>query len=289
MRRLFLPLIPLVIAATPGAALAADDGFEVWLNPSVSAGLDDNTGVELETAQRFRDADDGRADTYFARLWINQDVADTMTLSGAIEQRANASVNGGGNDETRLIQQLSTSHGILRTRLRLEQRFVENADRMGLRLRPRLGVKVPVSEDGHWAIKSDAELLAELGLPDPDSLGQGDDFAAFMGRAVPEHLRRRALRKLWVSNPVLANLDGLVDHGEDYTDAATVIPGMQTAYQVGKGMMQHVLALAEQAAAMLEGLRPPDDSGHAQLADLLRRIHASLDSAVTNDEPPSEH
>lgn len=97
--------------------------------------------------------------------------------------------------------------------------------------------------------KTDTQLLQELGLPDPETLVQGDDFSAFMGRAVPEHLRRRALRKLWVSNPVLANLDGLVDHGEDYTDAATVIPGMQTAYQVGKGMMQHVIALAEKQAA----------------------------------------
>lgn len=99
------------------------------------------------------------------------------------------------------------------------------------------------------AEKTDAEILADLGLPDPDSLAMGDDFSGFMARAVPEHLRRRALRKLWVSNPVLANLDGLIDHGEDYTDAATVIPGMQTAYQVGKGMMRHVIALAEQAAA----------------------------------------
>ncbi|RUS59244.1 DUF3306 domain-containing protein [Pseudorhodobacter sp. E13] len=99
------------------------------------------------------------------------------------------------------------------------------------------------------AEKTDAEILADLGLPDPDNLAMGDDFSGFMARAVPEHLRRRALRKLWVSNPVLANLDGLVDHGEDYTDAATVIPGMQTAYQVGKGMMRHVIALAEQAAA----------------------------------------
>ncbi len=96
---------------------------------------------------------------------------------------------------------------------------------------------------------TEAELLQSLGLPDPDSLSKGDDFTAFMARAVPEHLRRRALRKLWVSNPVLANLDGLVDHGEDYTDAATVMPDMKTAYQVGKGMMQHVMALAEQAEA----------------------------------------
>jgi hypothetical protein len=77
---------------------------------------------------------------------------------------------------------------------------------------------------------TEADLLESLGLPDPDTLTKGDDFTAFMARAVPEHLRRRALRKLWVSNPVLANLDGLVDHGEDYTDAATVMPDMKTAY-----------------------------------------------------------
>lgn len=162
MRALRRTIIPLALASAPSAALAADDGFEFWLNPSVSVGLDEDTGIELETAQRFRDGDNGRVDTYFARLWVNQDLADNVTLSGAFEQRANASVNGGGNDETRLIQQLSTSHGILRTRLRLEQRFVENADRMGLRLRPRLGVKVPVGEDKRWAVKGDVELFFTL-------------------------------------------------------------------------------------------------------------------------------
>jgi hypothetical protein len=99
---------------------------------------------------------------------------------------------------------------------------------------------------------TEEDLLAELGLKDPDTMQQGDDFSAFMQRAVPEALRRRALRRLWVSNPVLANLDGLIDHGEDYTDAATVVPGMKTAYQVGKGMLQHVTALAEQAEALAE-------------------------------------
>lgn len=158
MRAFCRTLIPLTLASAPSAAMATDDGLEFWLNPSVSVGLDEDTGIELETAQRFRDGDDGRVDTYFARLWVNQDLADNVTLSGAFEQRA----NDGGNDETRLIQQLSTSHGIVRTRLRLEQRFVENADRMGLRLRPRLGVKVPLGEDRRWAMKGDAELFFTL-------------------------------------------------------------------------------------------------------------------------------
>jgi hypothetical protein len=99
------------------------------------------------------------------------------------------------------------------------------------------------------AEKTDAEILEDLGLKDPDLMQMGDDFSAFMSRAVPEHLRRRALRKLWVSNPVLANLDGLCDHNDDFSDAATVVPNMKTAYQVGKGMMKHVIALAEAAEA----------------------------------------
>ncbi len=101
--------------------------------------------------------------------------------------------------------------------------------------------------EAEQAEKSDEELLEELGLPDPDSLQPGDDFKAFMAKAVPDRIRRRALRKLWLSNPALANLDGLLDYGEDFTDSAKVIENMQTAYQVGKGMLAHVEELARQA------------------------------------------
>lgn len=96
--------------------------------------------------------------------------------------------------------------------------------------------------------KSDAEILAELGLPDPDTIEPGTDVAGFMKAAVPDRLRRRALRRLWRINPVLANIDGLVDYGEDFTDAATVVENLQTTYQVGKGMLRHVEEMARQAA-----------------------------------------
>lgn len=102
--------------------------------------------------------------------------------------------------------------------------------------------------DAELAGKSDEDILEELGLPDPDSLQPGDDFKAFLARAVPDRLRRRALRRLWVSNPALANLDGLLDYGEDFTDKAMVIENLQTVYQVGKGMLSHVEELAQQVA-----------------------------------------
>ena len=107
-------------------------------------------------------------------------------------------------------------------------------------------------EQARLSQKSDEEVLRELDLPDPDSLVEGDDFSVFLKRTVPERIRLRALRRLWTTNPVLANLDGLIDYGEDFTDAATVIENLQTAYRVGEGMARHVAAMAEQAQAATE-------------------------------------
>ncbi len=110
--------------------------------------------------------------------------------------------------------------------------------------------------------KSDAEILAELDLPDPDGLEKGDDFSVFLEKAVPERIRRRALRKLWLSNPVLANIDELVDYGEDFTDSAMAVEAIQTTYQVGKGMLAHVKEMArqeEEAQALAEGRVSPEE------------------------------
>ena len=85
------------------------------------------------------------------------------------------------------------------------------------------------------AEKSDAEICAELNLPDPQDLRPGDDFTAFLKKEVPERLRRLALRKLWLSDPLLANVDGLVDYGEDFTLKQGVGEVVATAYRVGKG------------------------------------------------------
>mgnify|MGYP007000357031 len=61
-------------------------------------------------------------------------------------------------------------------------------------------------------------------------------------------LRQMALRRLWRINPFFGFVDEMVEYGEDYTDAATVIEGMQTAYQAGKGYLQKVLSPEEEAA-----------------------------------------
>ena len=83
--------------------------------------------------------------------------------------------------------------------------------------------------------EEEAEVLRNLDLPSPETLQAGDDFSGFLKKGVPDQIRRRALRLLWRSNPILANVDGLVDYGEDFTDAATVVENLQTVFVVGHG------------------------------------------------------
>lgn len=143
------------IAATPAAA--DDDAFGVWLNPSLSTDLDEDTSMEIETAQRFRDADFG-PDTYYGRLWVIQDLSDAVSLAGGIERR----INDGDSDETRFLQQVSVSSGIWRGRVRVEQRLVDDADRMGIRMRTRGGVSVPIDNAERWSFDANAEAFWTL-------------------------------------------------------------------------------------------------------------------------------
>jgi len=128
---------------------------------------------------------------------------------------------------------------------------------------------------------SEAEMLAELDLPDPDTMTQGDDFSVFMAKAVPDQIRRRALRTLWRSNPVLANVDMLVDYGEDFTDAKMAVENIQTAYQVGKGMLKHVEEMARQA----EERENPTVVEEPELEDLEEDEVLSAKAEETEQEP----
>jgi len=120
--------------------------------------------------------------------------------------------------------------------------------------------------------KSDEEILLEHNLPDPDNLTADDKVAGFMAKSVPERLRRRALRRFWRLNPILANVDGLVDYGENYTDAATVVENLMSTYQVGKGMLAHVEYLAELA-------KKKEDEAEQELAE----AEENLEEETPND------
>ena len=129
--------------------------------------------------------------------------------------------------------------------------------------------------------KSDDEIMSILELPDPGTLKLGDTVEKFMDGRVPERIRARALRAFWKTNPVLANIDGLDEYCEDYTDAATVIENLQTAYQVGKGYAIQALDAIESLADQDSGIEDENiDAIDQSISSDRQRLEASA-----NDKP----
>ena len=97
-------------------------------------------------------------------------------------------------------------------------------------------------------------------LPPVEELTAESDYTVFLGNNVPEAIKRAALHKLWRSDPVLANLDGLNDYDEDYNLASSLITSVRTAYKAGKGYVDEAEEKLAHAKAGQTG--DPGESGN---------------------------
>ena len=120
---------------------------------------------------------------------------------------------------------------------------------------------------------SDEELLKKYNLPDPETIKDESGLDRFMSGEMPERLRQIALRRLWRLNPLFGVVDDMVEYGEDYTDAATVIEGMQTAYTAGKGYLTKTT----------EDLEDKDDLEQTEDVELDAKDSRDEDSAAKID------
>jgi hypothetical protein len=103
------------------------------------------------------------------------------------------------------------------------------------------------------------EPAPPLDLPDIASLDAASDYKPFLQPGVPPELRRDALRRLWRVNPIIGSLDGLDDSyvTQDFTDSATVVGDLRTAYRIGRGMVEALAEAAEAPASAAAGDAPP--------------------------------
>ena len=93
-----------------------------------------------------------------------------------------------------------------------------------------------VEIDKKYEKMSDKEILEKLNLPDPNKVKKEEELDAFFKSAIPERLKRIAMRRLWRINPIISFADSEInDYADDFTDAATVIDDLQTSYVVGQG------------------------------------------------------
>lgn len=154
------------------------------------------------------------------------------------------------------------------------------------------GVPADIGETGH-PIEPAAEAQDSLGtqdgapdLPDIDDLDASSDYSAFMSDKVSDTVRNLALRKLWRTDSVFANLDGLIDYGEDFTDAATVVEGMKSVYTVGRGMVDYEAEDAAKLAAAEEEQEEQEED--ARLQDEAEAATAEVDGESFDDDAASE-
>ena len=113
---------------------------------------------------------------------------------------------------------------------------------------------------------NDEELLKKYNLPNPEKIKTEKSLDVFFKEGVPDRLRQIALRRVWRLNPIIRFADAEInDYHEDFTDAATVIEGMQTAYKVGKGYLSDLI----------------DDNNESNENEFLVSKDASLDKKNT--------
>ncbi|MGD9828513.1 MAG: DUF3306 domain-containing protein [Hyphomicrobiaceae bacterium] len=125
----------------------------------------------------------------------------------------------------------------------------------------------------------------EIAAIDFDALDYGSDYTRFMQPGVPEWVRQKALRRLWVSNPLLANLDGLDDYIEDFSDAVWATPDIQTSYRVGRGFM------SDEEVAEWENLGQPVEEAEVAAEDGAApdaQATAAADASGDDSTPASE-
>jgi len=146
------------------------------------------------------------------------------------------------------------------------------------------------TETAEAAAPETSEAAGEDAFADVDfeALDYGSDYTRFMGKDVPEMVQRRALRALWRSDPVLANVDGLNDYDEDFTNAARAVEHLVTAYKTGQGYRtdEEMAALEadDKAEAEARAARQSDETERAEVDP----ENATMSEAEHDDASPDD-
>jgi hypothetical protein len=144
-------------------------------------------------------------------------------------------------------------------------------------------------------------------LPSIDTITASTNIRAFLQSGVPAELTRAALRRVWVSDPVIRNFIGIAENQWDFTDP-TAIPGFGPLHDTGgePGLMAEAVARLDKSLDR-SAARLPDNcvateklpsatddlrcngidhkTSEAQTALATQRNRETSDSAPDNDYP----
>ncbi|MEP2943500.1 MAG: DUF3306 domain-containing protein [Hyphomicrobiales bacterium] len=138
------------------------------------------------------------------------------------------------------------------------------------------------------AAELEANKLAAEAI-DLESLKYDSDFSAYFKDGVPSLLRQKAMRILWRSNPVLANVDGLCDYDDNFADPALILKKFESAYRIGKGYLfeEEDTESEEELEAVAQDAQDDEDEMLNTEAEAYKKEQEALAEAKeTNDEMP---
>ncbi len=152
------------------------------------------------------------------------------------------------------------------------------------------GAEAVADAEAAEAEREAEENRAKAEAVDLETLDYQSDYEVFMKPGVPNDLRGAALQRLWRSNPILANLDGMNEYDEDFrTPAGAAAAVVKTAWKVGKGFVtddekQEAAAAKEKPAEDPPSVETPRPEEEAEIAEAEEAPPAPEREAVP-DEP----
>lgn len=145
--------------AAPTAALASESDVQFWGQITAIVPVSKTVTATFDISPRQRETRVG-GDQLLARGSIDVAISKKVSLGGGLTV-----IESAGPTELRPHQQLTLTFGNLALRTRLEQRLVDGASRMGLRIRQRAQLKLPL--DRNDRLVPAVELLYNLRQTNP--------------------------------------------------------------------------------------------------------------------------
>lgn len=221
-RKNLIPAYVLATAFLPCAAQAADEDANIWLAQTTNIDLGNGAILTLEAQERFTN-DASRLGQLLLRPAIGYKVNKTTTMSLGYAYVMTDPIGPAKSHEHRIFQQLSFrllgdgKGATLTGRTRFEQRFFENQNGTGLRLRQQLRLTVPLA----GKVRAVAWTEPFIGLNETkfqrDGVGLWSNSA---GVTVPVG-KKFTLEPGYINQYVVRNGRDRIDHTGNLTLSAT--------------------------------------------------------------------
>ncbi|HUO00767.1 MAG TPA: DUF3306 domain-containing protein [Bradyrhizobium sp.] len=148
---------------------------------------------------------------------------------------------------------------------------------------------VAIEDAGAELQEGAAAAFDPANLPTIDSITGSTDIRAFLQPSVPADLTRAALRRVWVSDPVIRNFIGIAENQWDFTDPAAIL-GFGPLQDTGNAVNLVARAIARLDESLdSSAARSPDDR---EVAEKLPTVgddseRNGNDDKTNETQPPS--